>query len=74
MWDALIGAGLPVWQADGLIEDYAHYSRGEAPEVALGVQEATGNPPRSFRDFANAYAEAFSAAAAEKTVPAAGSH
>ena len=26
--------GGPDWQADGLIEDYAHYSRGEASEVA----------------------------------------
>jgi hypothetical protein len=47
MREALIGAGLPVWQADGLIEDYAHYPRGEAAEVAPGVQPATGNPPRS---------------------------
>ena len=73
MREALIEAGLPVWQADGLIEDYAHYSRGEAAEVAPGVQEATGNRPRSFLDFASAYAGVFSASAAQKRVPAAGS-
>ena len=28
MRKTLIDVGLPVWQADGLIEDYAHYSRG----------------------------------------------
>ena len=71
MREALIGAGLPVWQADGLIEDYAHYSRGEAAEVAPGVQETTGNPPRSFADFASAYAEVFSESTAQKTVRAA---
>ena len=72
MREALIGAGLPVWQADGLIEDYAHYARGEAAEVAQGVQEATGNPPRSFLDFASEYAEVFSALSVQKTIRAAG--
>ena len=60
MREALLAAGLPVWQADGLIEDYAHYSRGEAAEVASGVQDATGKPPRCFEDFASDYAQAFS--------------
>jgi len=60
MRDALISAGFPDWQADGLIEDYAHYSRGEASEIASGVQDATGKPPRSFDDFARDYASAFS--------------
>jgi hypothetical protein len=56
MREALIGAGLPIWQADGLVEDYAHYSRGEAAEVARGVQDATGKPPRCFENFASDYA------------------
>jgi hypothetical protein len=60
MRKTLIKVGLPVWQADGLIEDYAHYSRGEAAEVTTGVQDATGRPPRSFDYFANDYAHAFS--------------
>jgi len=60
MRETLISVGLPVWQADGLIEDYAHYSRGEASEVATGVQDATGKSPRSFDDFARDYANAFS--------------
>lgn len=72
MREALIGAGLSVWQAEGLIEDYAHYARGEAAEVAPGVQEATGNPPRSFADFASAYAGEFSGSTGQKTVRAAG--
>lgn len=60
MREALIGTGFPDWQADGLIEDYAHYGRGEASEIASGVQEATGKHPRSFNDFARDYAPAFS--------------
>lgn len=60
MRGALVAAGFPAWQADGLIEDYAHYSRGEASEVATGVQDATGKVPRFFEDFARDYAPAFS--------------
>jgi uncharacterized protein YbjT (DUF2867 family) len=66
MRETLIKVGLPVWQADGVIEDYAHYSRGEAAEVTTGVQYATGRPPRSFDDFANDYAQAFSLSASQK--------
>lgn len=31
--DTLRKFGMPEWQVDGLIEDYAHYARGEAAEV-----------------------------------------
>jgi hypothetical protein len=62
-WNILMGAllsvGLPHWQVDGLIEDYAHYRRGEASSIASGVQDATGSPPRSFDSFARDYASAF---------------
>jgi uncharacterized protein YbjT (DUF2867 family) len=57
---ALVGAGFPTWQADGLIEDYAHYRRGEASAIASGVHDATGQAPRTFADFARDYAPAFS--------------
>lgn len=60
MREALISVGIPVWQADGLIEDYAHYRRDEASAVMTGVQDATGNPPHSFDDFARDYAPVFS--------------
>lgn len=60
MRDALLGMGMDPWQADGLIEDYAHYRRGEAAAVTSGVQDATGQPPRAFRDFARDHATAFS--------------
>ncbi|UQA58605.1 SDR family oxidoreductase [Polyangium aurulentum] len=60
MRGALLGAGLPEWQADGLLEDYAHYRRGEAATVTSGVKDATGRAPRTFSTFANDYAQALS--------------
>ena len=59
MRDALVGFGLPQWQADGLIEDYAHYRRGEAATIANVVRNVTGQPPRSFSAFARDYGQAF---------------
>ena len=60
MRGALIGIGLPAWQVEGLLEDYAHYRCGEASAVASGVQDVTGHAPRSFADFARDYVPAFS--------------
>lgn len=60
MRQAVIGAGFPLWQADGLIEDYAHYARGEAAIVTTAVQEVTGQQPRSFKAFVRDHAAAFS--------------
>jgi uncharacterized protein YbjT (DUF2867 family) len=59
MRNAVIQAGFPVWQADGLIEDYAHYSRYEASAVTSVVNDVTAQPPRSFAGFVRAYAPAF---------------
>lgn len=59
MMESLLTIGLPRWQAEGLIEDYAHYRRGEASTIASGVQDATGTPPRSFDSFARDYALRF---------------
>lgn len=60
MHQALLGMKMPAWQAEGLLEDYAHYRRGEAAAVASGVQDATGHAPRSFDAFAHDYAALFS--------------
>lgn len=60
MRDALLGVGVPAWQVEGLIEDYAHYRRGEASVIASGVQDTTGKAPRSFATFAHDYAPMFS--------------
>src|ERR687890_770951 len=60
MRDAVLDLGFPEWQADGLVEDYAHYRRGEAAAVTSGVQDAIGKAPRSFEEFARDYAPMFS--------------
>jgi uncharacterized protein YbjT (DUF2867 family) len=56
---ALAGLGFPPWQADGLIEEFAMYRRGEAANVEPGVGEALGRPARSFDEFARDYAPVF---------------
>lgn len=55
---ALTGT-MPAWQLDGLVEDYAHYSRGEAGEVHTAVADLTGRPARDITEFAADYAPAF---------------
>jgi uncharacterized protein YbjT (DUF2867 family) len=50
---------MPNWQADGLVEDYAHYRRGEAADISSAVREVTGKPPRTFSGFAHDYREFF---------------
>lgn len=49
---------LPAWQADGLLDDYAHYARGEAETVYSTVAEVTGRQPRDIDQFARDYAGA----------------
>jgi uncharacterized protein YbjT (DUF2867 family) len=56
---ALTGVGMPKWQAEGLVEDYAHYDRGEASAVSPDVAQVTGSSARSLQDFAHDYARAF---------------
>jgi uncharacterized protein YbjT (DUF2867 family) len=53
---ALLQAGFPAWQAAGLVEDYAHYARGEAAAVSNAVAAVTGKPARDFASFAREYA------------------
>jgi uncharacterized protein YbjT (DUF2867 family) len=50
---------LPPWQLDGLVEDYAHYARGEAAEIDSSITDLTGRPARDITDFATDYAAAF---------------
>ena len=57
--EMLLSIGFPEWQAEGLVEDYAHYKAGEASEIASGVFESTGHDPRDFEGFANDYATYF---------------
>jgi uncharacterized protein YbjT (DUF2867 family) len=57
--EALRGLRMPDWQADGLIEDYAHYRRGEASGISSAVKEATGQAPHTFSEFARDNKAAF---------------
>jgi len=50
---------LPDWQVEGLLEDYAHYRRGEAAAVTTVVSDITARPPMNIGRFARDYAEAF---------------
>ncbi|MDQ1089651.1 SDR family oxidoreductase [Siphonobacter sp. SORGH_AS_1065] len=59
MHQALLEVGFPEWQAAGLIEDYAHYSRGEASLVTPTVAEVTGQSASPFSRFANDYRAVF---------------
>ncbi|MBE9008663.1 SDR family oxidoreductase [Pseudanabaenaceae cyanobacterium LEGE 13415] len=59
MLETLLSLHIPTWQAEGLIEDYAHYRRSEASVIASGVEDATGKLPRSFETFAHDYAPMF---------------
>jgi hypothetical protein len=43
----------------GLLEDYAHYRRGEAASVSPAIAEITGRPPTNIGQFARDYAPAF---------------
>ena len=60
MREALSTMRVPPWQADGLVEDYAHYDRSEAAAIATDFKDATGAEPRAFTAFARDYAAAFS--------------
>jgi uncharacterized protein YbjT (DUF2867 family) len=57
---ALADLGFPAWQADGLLEEFAMYRRGEAADIESGVRDALGRPPRAFEEFARDYASLFS--------------
>jgi uncharacterized protein YbjT (DUF2867 family) len=63
MRGALLSFGMPEWQADGLLEDYAHYRRGEAAGLSEDVLRVTGAKPRNFQSFAQDYRDAFLKAA-----------
>lgn len=56
---AALAGVVPPWQLDGLVEDYAHYARGEAAEVHTAVTDLTGRPARDLADFARDHAAAF---------------
>ena len=56
---AIRAAGFPEWQVGGLIEDYAHYARGEASMVYHTVKELTGRAAIRFEKFVEDYRRMF---------------
>jgi uncharacterized protein YbjT (DUF2867 family) len=50
---------LPQWQIDGLVEDYAHYRRGEAANTTTTVEDVVGRPAITVEQFAVDYADRF---------------
>ncbi|PZU04797.1 MAG: NAD(P)-dependent oxidoreductase [Chryseobacterium sp.] len=59
MHGALTVAGFPEWQIGGLIEDYAHYARGEASEISNTVHHITGKPAIGFEQFVHDHLKFF---------------
>jgi uncharacterized protein YbjT (DUF2867 family) len=64
MREALLGFGMPPWQAEGIVEDYNQYRNNEAAEVTSTVKDTTGREAHRFSEFARDYAPEFGAKAA----------
>ena len=66
MKEALLNSGFPTWQAEGIVEDYDHYRKGEAEMVSPAIREITGYEPTYFAQFALDNAARFAGKAAGK--------
>jgi uncharacterized protein YbjT (DUF2867 family) len=60
---ALVGAGLPEWSANALIDLQQLYRNGGASAVTNDVEQVLARKPRSFEQFSRDYASVFQAAA-----------
>jgi len=60
---SLLGAGLPEWSANALVDLQQFYRRGSASAVARDVEQLLGRKPISFEQFSRDYAQAFQRAA-----------
>ncbi len=56
---ALLGAGVPEWSADALLDLQRFYREGGASLIDTTVERITGLPATSFDDFARDYSGAF---------------
>lgn len=61
--EAIVGMGMPEWDADGYIELFEGFSEGFADMTTPHVEQLTGHPARSFETFARDFAQAFSGGA-----------
>ena len=60
---ALVGAGLPEWSADALVELQQFYRKGGANDVTSDVEDLLGRRPISFEQFSRDFSQAFQRAA-----------
>jgi uncharacterized protein YbjT (DUF2867 family) len=60
---ALLGAGLPEWSANALVDLQQFYRRGGASAVTRDVEQLLGRKSTSFEQFSRDYAQAFQRAA-----------
>ncbi|GAA4988997.1 hypothetical protein WHI96_21315 [Pseudonocardia tropica] len=56
---AVLDGVLPAWQVAGLLEDYAHYRRGEAAVLDPAIPELLGRPALDLIAFAGDHRHAF---------------
>ena len=64
---ALLGAGLPEWSANALVDLQQFYRRGSASAVTRDVEQLLGRKPISFEQFSRDYAQRFQRAAQPST-------
>jgi len=64
MRHVLLDLGMSAWQADGVIEDYEAYRRGDSERVTTTVEDVAGVFPMTFEEFARDYASEFRAPSA----------
>jgi len=67
MKEALLKSGVPAWQAEGVVEDYEGYRKGDGEQVTSAIQDITGYEATYFAQFALDNAARFSGKAAGKT-------
>ena len=61
--EAIVGMGMPEWDADGYVELFEGFSEGFADMTTPHVEQLTGHPARSFETFARDFAQAFGSSA-----------
>jgi hypothetical protein len=67
MKEALLKNGVPAWQAEGVVEEYERYRKGEGEDLTSAIQDITGYEATYFAQFALDNAARFSGKAAGKT-------
>ena len=66
MKEALSKNGMPAWQAEGVVEDYERYRKGEGEHISSAIHDITGYEATYFAQFALDNAAKFAGKAAGK--------